>query len=1225
MTSCEDSTCRFWTHSGQPEGRSYYENVCFFLATTIDSQADNILRSTLPFGQSPFIVHWLDNKAITFMQKAGKAFKARSRLPSLSSSRQSLNNESEISIKDTDTTSDQQSDHDEEDTLGAMPERSQTSTTIPRRTSLKNFFTGDRFARRQHSLPVISTDASESWLYVKSPRKQKTVIVGKHSLPKRMLDDLLNTWRSSSDLVFAIHPLAGSLLIWTVDGLDYPKHSIRVAHTSFTSCIPNVIPPVIAEQMRTKVCKVTREGLFEDQSSSEDVVSFTIGGQSTKQPECDPKKVCKTEAWFLGLLTCNTHGSFNLWSVEQNTIGNHSSISGLIHLASVSGHHGNIVGATPHPLCPILATSAEQSIKLSGAVREVAVWRCDRPGLMHPKDYLMEMCWLTADSGTSLEHVMWFPSVLMSYDRSNLPRGSLLATNNGEELVIFELQLYDRIPLPSAEPSPTPSPSETIHLSSRFGSKGIKQVATAKGVFKKERKVVFSHIFRAHSVESTSAVLTGEESHFYLVIVENADTTGNKKAKEVKSYLKMWSIMFSSEASTPVVGSDSNLPNTALSPLPLPGSWSQSSFVYPNRRKTDNCSVALQLVSNLVLPLSEGVHVVSGQAVCDTSSSAPLQFTCGTDNHAPYLISIVCSNGTVMGWQCLAQPRPPIPPSEQADQGYPWYNYSWRPFLSTDDATIDLQVTGLTIQCDTLLPAHKIADTTPVAMTVAHGGRIALAHHLSPTPGDPRQPRTLRHTEALVTIWECESSGGLVWQIEGQCVLQTAFSDKPQPVHLQWMPLHNGIYVLVSSFGSKLHLHVRKTQTLHEVQQGGHPHSHFSSHSEISQWVTLIQIPLSVYSVLENLSLLALPGEDTLLYAAGNDVRVLPLLSLRVQLEGSQTWRHIAEAIEEVSGALPQYHPIVLAEMMNAGRVTSVKRILLHLIKCLFKYDKMVDQFDGALTSFDEPDTDADSRDAASRPSLKEVGDVAIPRLSLTTLGLLGGTDFEGLSNQTEDTEDTDFLSSMDDYQFSPSIQGFQMEAEDFTAIDVMTASWQVSYAEKLQRILEQIKLPKLDSAHQHQLIALAHTLASASMDIGQQSRVNKASGMEGMDGCGFRYLSTLITHTSSDKLISKSSTSNSQRPTSILSLSSHDFIWAFHSDAESELVASLPCLQTEGLTWEQLREVGLGWWLRSHDVLRNIMERLAKSQFTAKQEPLDAALIYLAMKKQTLLKGLFK
>lgn len=59
--------------------------------------------------------------------------------------------------------------------------------------------------------------------------------------------------------------------------------------------------------------------------------------------------------------------------------------------------------------------------------------------------------------------------------------------------------------------------------------------------------------------------------------------------------------------------------------------------------------------------------------------------------------------------------------------------------------------------------------------------------------------------------------------------------------------------------------------------------------------------------------------------------------------------------------------------------------------------------------------------------------------------------------------------------------------------------------------------------------------------------------------------------------------------------------------------------------TWAELRQFGVGWWIRNINTLKRCMEKVAKAAFTANKDPLDAALFYLAMKKKTLLWGLFR
>lgn len=59
--------------------------------------------------------------------------------------------------------------------------------------------------------------------------------------------------------------------------------------------------------------------------------------------------------------------------------------------------------------------------------------------------------------------------------------------------------------------------------------------------------------------------------------------------------------------------------------------------------------------------------------------------------------------------------------------------------------------------------------------------------------------------------------------------------------------------------------------------------------------------------------------------------------------------------------------------------------------------------------------------------------------------------------------------------------------------------------------------------------------------------------------------------------------------------------------------------------TWQELRELGVAWWLRNNNTLRRLMEKVAKASFQSTQDPLDAAIFYLAMKKKSLVWGLYR
>lgn len=59
--------------------------------------------------------------------------------------------------------------------------------------------------------------------------------------------------------------------------------------------------------------------------------------------------------------------------------------------------------------------------------------------------------------------------------------------------------------------------------------------------------------------------------------------------------------------------------------------------------------------------------------------------------------------------------------------------------------------------------------------------------------------------------------------------------------------------------------------------------------------------------------------------------------------------------------------------------------------------------------------------------------------------------------------------------------------------------------------------------------------------------------------------------------------------------LSSSYYGWAFHSESEEELLAMVPPVLRGEATWSELRRYGIGWWVRSNDTLRRLIEKVTK------------------------------
>lgn len=80
------------------------------------------------------------------------------------------------------------------------------------------------------SINSIATDAASSMNHAPDSLDTK-------------IETLLRDWHHNPDLLFSIHPIDGSFLIWHIEWLDeYHPGSFRQAQISFSTRIPNAFP-----------------------------------------------------------------------------------------------------------------------------------------------------------------------------------------------------------------------------------------------------------------------------------------------------------------------------------------------------------------------------------------------------------------------------------------------------------------------------------------------------------------------------------------------------------------------------------------------------------------------------------------------------------------------------------------------------------------------------------------------------------------------------------------------------------------------------------------------------------------------------------------------------------------------------------------------------------------------------------------------------------------------
>ncbi|XP_034373854.1 dmX-like protein 1 isoform X4 [Arvicanthis niloticus] len=345
------------------------------------------------------------------------------------------------------------------------------------------------------------------------------------------------------------------------------------------------------------------------------------------------------------------------------------------------------------------------------------------------------------------------------------------------------------------------------------------------------------------------------------------------------------------------------------------------------------------------------------------------------------------------------------------------------------------------------------------------------------------------------------------------------------------------------------------------------------------------------------------------------------------------------EAAHVLSPTLPQYHPLQLLELMDLGKVRRAKAILSHLVKCIagevVALNETESNHERRLRSLTISASGSTTRDpqAFNKAENRDYTEIdSVPPLPL--YALLAADDDSYYSSLEKTRSDSSLRKSKQlskesyDELFQTSVlmsDNHMLEADEENVqprvIDLSQYSptyFGPEHAQVLSGHLLHSSLPGLTRMEQMSLMALADTIATTSTEIGESR--DRSQGGETLDECGLKFLLAVRLHTFL-------TTSLPAYRAQLLhqGLSTGHFAWAFHSVAEEELLNMLPAMQKDDPTWSELRAMGVGWWVRNARILRRCIEKVAKAAFHRNNDPLDAAIFYLAMKKKAVIWGLYR
>ncbi|KAL1897565.1 regulator of (H+)-ATPase in vacuolar membrane [Ceratocystis pirilliformis] len=96
---------------------------------------------------------------------------------------------------------------------------------------------------------------------------------------------------------------------------------------------------------------------------------------------------------------------------------------------------------------------------------------------------------------------------------------------------------------------------------------------------------------------------------------------------------------------------------------------------------------------------------------------------------------------------------------------------------------------------------------------------------------------------------------------------------------------------------------------------------------------------------------------------------------------------------------------------------------------------------------------------------------------------------------------------------------------------------------------------------------------------------------------------------------------------TNEMHMSWREINWAFHSTSQ-DVLGDIVDRQYHGrMIWEDAREIGVFMWLADETAVRKRFEQIARNEYTKNEDksPIDCSLFYLALKRKTILQGLWR
>ncbi|XP_071118494.1 dmX-like protein 2 isoform X1 [Haliotis cracherodii] len=414
-----------------------------------------------------FKIHWLNNKELQFTIEAEHILQdLHKQMLFEESHKEEVHTSHEFDSEEHEHEHDHEDDHDDQeaDKDETGHGKKKRNKFFKRRHKHKNFHK-DNKSLGSHTDSMSSMSSEEG---TGSSTDISSSIV--ESLDRK-IEVLLRDWHQSSDMLFSIHPVDGSFLVWLVDWLDECNpYCFRQAQVSFSSRLPNAFPIPDARTMASNVlmyCNYSKMDIKSAMKMSESKVSMMehegfvrhSGQPATATGKNSPGQNDNMLIPNVLMISKHSNGSINQWQISFSDNSKFQTIVSVAHASRACGHRFRTNSASCHPVLPLLLTTShhnipeEESPEKDSATdddgeshggfsfcSELILWRVDPVGPLSKSGGIVELARINAPPISAFSNVAWVPTLLPSTSLgsySNSP-SALFVASDGNCLRLYQ-------------------------------------------------------------------------------------------------------------------------------------------------------------------------------------------------------------------------------------------------------------------------------------------------------------------------------------------------------------------------------------------------------------------------------------------------------------------------------------------------------------------------------------------------------------------------------------------------------------------------------------------------------------------------------------------------------------------------------------------------------------------------------------------------------------------